>query len=346
MNKLCIGFTILVLNWTSACKHLPFATNEYQGDGLPDGTSGELLSIADRHHRRSENQSTRISAEQMELKMARLWSKVDSLEATIRQQDAKVRVLERGMVLGLVPESLKESFARNSAQVPAENLNSEVDESTDLKMTRSSASGDLSGDSKNHLNEERDLGNLNYRLTNNRAQENSADESPALGNRLASSNRQPSLEARVPGEAFGKAGPAITASTVGPEQREAFQKALASAHDHFRSGRYGRSVVEFADLGQQFPGLTRNGLHRYWIALSWVRLKEYNTAQQQFLDFINDYGESPWLPRVKLELARLEWQLGMRDGARSRLSRIVREYPYEDVAELARMELKSLEARL
>lgn len=129
----------------------------------------------------------------------------------------------------------------------------------------------------------------------------------------------------------------------GESNNEEYQKAIASAHDQFRAGRYGRSIVEFTEVGKRFGEEIDRGSHKFWIAKSWAALKEFNTARQSFINFIDQSAKSPWIPRAKLELSRVEWRLGLRDTAVKRLKEIIEKYPFEDAAEMAKMELDQLE---
>ncbi len=44
---------------------------------------------------------------ELELKYAKLWTKVDDLDRLIRKQRQRIRVLEKGLLLGIIPEELK-----------------------------------------------------------------------------------------------------------------------------------------------------------------------------------------------------------------------------------------------
>jgi TolA-binding protein len=130
------------------------------------------------------------------------------------------------------------------------------------------------------------------------------------------------------------------------EENEKYQAALASAHDHFRAGRYGRAIVEYSDIDKVYGDRVEGGMPLYWIARCWINLKEYNTARQQLADFLKQNPGSPWSPRAKLELARVEWKLGLGETALQRFREIIQQHPYEDAAEMAKMELQNLDKSL
>ncbi len=241
------------------------------------------------------------AAEEQELKLAKLWSRVDELEEEQFRQKERIRVLEKGITLGLVPEELKGGPKAEGK---------EGKEGKDGK-------GDKAAKGRHH---------------GSKAQEGevaSVDESPDV----------PDLPPAAKPEKAEGAGPAQI-------DHEKYQSALASAHDHYRAGRYGRAIVEYSEIAKQYGDQVEGGMPLYWVAMCWSNLKEYNTARQHLIDFLKDYAKSPWAPRAKLQLARVEWQLGMQETALQRLREIIQDHPYEDAAEMAKMELETLDKKL
>lgn len=223
---------------------------------------------------------------EQELKLAKLWARVDEMEEQQSRLKEKVRVLEKGFMLGLVPEELKGGGAGgNSVPPKAPEKKEPVDLSVELEPL--------------------------------------AKKAPP----------KPEPDKPAPGE-------------LSSPEREEYQKLAGSAHDQFRAGRYGRAIVEYSELGKRFGGAVEGGAHRFWIAKSWASLKELNTAKQGFLEFLEQFPTSPWAPRAKLELARVEWRLGLRDTAVKRLHDIIEKHPYEDAAEMAKMEIEQLDKSL
>jgi TolA-binding protein len=223
---------------------------------------------------------------EQELKLAKLWARVDEMEEQQARLKEKVRVLEKGFMLGLVPEELKGGAAGGSSAPPKAPAKQEpVDLSVEL---------------------------------------------------------EPLAQKEPPKPQPGKPAPGKLSST----EQEEYQKLAGSAHDQFRAGRYGRAIVEYSEVGKKFGDAVEGGAHRFWIAKSWAALKELNTAKQGFLEFVEQFPTSPWAPRAKLELARVEWRLGLRDTAVKRLHDIIEKHPYEDAAEMAKMEIEQLDKSL
>lgn len=208
------------------------------------------------------------TAEEIELKIAKLWSRVSQLEEQIFRQREKVRVLEKGLMLGLVPEEMKE-------------------------------------------------------------------EDPYAHTPLLSEPPPPEPKKREQ-----------PASPLSAEEAKEYQAGLGKAHDLYRAGRYGVAIKAFTDVDEKFGEKMPDGVSKYWIAKCWVHLKEYSIAHQILVDFTKLYSGSAFLPRAKLEMARIQIHQGLRETAIENFRTIIEEYPYEDAAEMAKMELQRLENTL
>ena len=226
-----------------------------------------------------------------ELKLARLWARVDELEEQSLRNKERIRVLEKGIMLGLVPEELKGSANKKTAPTIKAPL---YETEPPVKPTE---------------------------------KQPEKSEKPKAEHDEAEDGKEP---------------PADAASVVNKAENASYQAALASANELYRSGRYGRAIVEYDKIGKDFAGKVDGGMHKYWIGKCWSNLKEYNTARQILAEFVTEHASSPWLPRAKLELARVEWKAGMQDTALHRFKEIIQAYPYEDAAEMAKMELENL----
>jgi TolA-binding protein len=68
---------------------------------------------------KSKERKPRASTnEELELKDAKLWARMDSLEAELTRQKQRFAVLEKGLMLGLIPEELKQSEDHASTSNP------------------------------------------------------------------------------------------------------------------------------------------------------------------------------------------------------------------------------------
>ncbi len=237
--------------------------------------SDDPVTASDKPNGATPAKTKTSTLEEQELKIARLWARVDEMEEEQFRQKERVRVLEKGLTLGLLPEEMKQEAPKEAKVEKAPEPVPEVKEPIVEKP----------------------------------------------------------VEAAKPG-------------ALAPEAQEQYKNALASAHAHFSAGRYGRAIVEYSDVGKKFGEQVEGGMHRYWIAKSWMSLKEFNTSRQAFAEFIQDFPASPWAPRAKLDLARVEWKLGLQETALQRFREVIEKHPYEDAAEMAKMELEQLDKTL
>ena len=220
--------------------------------------------------------------DERELKLARLWSRVDELEEDQRQFKEKLKLLERGLTLGIIPDELKDSSYSHDQK----------------KLSVSSETKSDLSHPKSHLTKK----------------DKKSIESQSM--------------------------------PLSPQEEKEYQDALAVAHEQFRAGRYGRAIVEFDSLGKRWGERVPGGAYLYWVGKSWIQLKEYNTARKVLEEFLTNQSRSPWVPRAKLELARIEWKLGQNQTAIGKYREIIRDYPYEDAAEMAKMELSQVDKAL
>jgi len=270
------------------------------------------------------------SIQELELKNARLWTRVDELEEKVTRQRERLKILERGLMLGILPDELKGSGeessrtgSKNNSKAPLDPAGHVSDSSASsvLRDALASAESDAAAVKKNGP----------------ATAKGGSDGAAPVG---AAGSVESSAAAASADSA------SASAAKLSPKEQEEYQRLLGSAHDHYRAGRYGKAVVEFSEIGKVFGDLVDGGMHRFWIARSWIGLKEFQTARQQLTEFLRDFPASPWAPRAKLELARTEFQLGLKEKSLQRLREIIQTHPYEDAAEMAKMELNNLQKAL
>jgi TolA-binding protein len=274
---------VALLASQAACKSLMF----WQDDESPAAEPVAAEPASDNAKPAAGARPKGATYEELELKLAKTWARVDELEEEQYRQKEKLRVLEKGLTLGLLPEELEHEEAAPKKKAPAVEL--EAVAAVD------------------------------------------ADKGAKEGKDAEAKAAEPA---------------GATAPLTKEEEEETYQKMLASAQDQYRAGKYGRAIVEFSEMGKTFGKRTAGGLHLYWIAKSWIGLKEYTTARQHLQEFMTEYPASPWIPRAKLDLAKVEWKLGLQETAIQRFKEIIQTHPYEDAAEMAKMELSNLDKSL
>ena len=246
---------------------------------------------------------TRGDLHRIDLKQAKLWARIDELQDELKRTRERMRVLERGLVLGLVPPEIQNEHAgiKKPMALEVESDSKPLPKKTSSKTAKPNLKGGAKGD--------------------------------ATELSLAPDEEGPKVSR-------GKT------SNLAPEKETDYQQRLAVAQDHFRSGRYGRAIAEYSALGKDYGDRIEGGAHKYWVALSWYHLKEYQTSYNHFMEFLTEYPMSSLVPRAKLDLGRVEVRMGLKEKAMARFKEIMRDFPYEDAAEMARMEAANLEKNL
>jgi TolA-binding protein len=212
--------------------------------------------------------------DQIQYRQAKLWARLDEIEAEQRRQKEKIRIIEKGLVLGLVPQEL------------------------------------------------------------------TLEEAP--------------VEPTIKAEAKTPALPAVDASTeetaaltkIDDESGVEYQRRLGMAQAHYRAGRFGTAIADYEAIEKDFKNAVTDGSCKFWIAMSWGALKENQKSHQAFQEFLTQAPMSSLVPRGKLEMARVEVKMGLREKALDRLKSIMRDHPYEDAAEIAKFEIKKMEQSL
>lgn len=269
---------------------------------------------------------TRGDLQGLELKHAKLWARIDELDNQLKKSKERLRVMERGLVLGLMPPELQ-----------LEQENHPKSHSFTQKGAHQKVAGAKAGSSGNALQKPPQ----GLALTDDEGDE-SAKPIPKKKAGLAGKEKAGTGEKVEPPTAEDGA----PMDLLGQETDEEYQRRLAMAQDHFRAGRFGQAIAEYGAIGKEFGQKVPGGSHKYWIALSWYNLKEYQTAFNTFSEFLTEFPMSALVPRAKLDLGRVELKLGLKDKAMARFREIMRDFPYEDAAEMARMEMNQLQKNL
>jgi TolA-binding protein len=125
-------------------------------------------------------------------------------------------------------------------------------------------------------------------------------------------------------------------NTIADESR---RNILIEAQAHFDSGRFGRAILEYEKLNEDDNQI-------YWVALSWLRLKDFLKAEEGFRKIIEEYPQSRWLARSRFYLAQMDFDQGFQNRALSQMRQIIADYPDEEAAQLARGAISQYERKL
>ncbi len=147
-------------------------------------------------------------------------------------------------------------------------------------------------------------------------------------------------------EVIGTKKDKIVSGPLSKKEEDEYKKFLVTGQDLYRAGRYGKAITTYQEMSKKFSSRPGTGTHRYWLAAAWAELKEYQTSREYYSEFIKGYPENPWIARAKLDLARMDYQEGYRKRALNGYKKIIKEYPYEDASEMARMEIDKMKQAL
>ena len=129
----CLAWSTLFLVFAVGCHSwLPPRSGESLGSGAEQptntdkGTDTPDKVLGSNELRQLEDRPITVTAiDGLELKQARLWARVDELEGMVRAQKARMKLLEKGLMLGVVPEGLEEPLAKKpivETQIEVEKL--------------------------------------------------------------------------------------------------------------------------------------------------------------------------------------------------------------------------------
>ena len=125
-------------------------------------------------------------------------------------------------------------------------------------------------------------------------------------------------------------------------EKEAYGKRLAKARSLFREGRYGKAYLDFSRLDREFPDSLTQGEPKYWLGRCWMMLKEHRSAKRFFETFLEQFAKSPWAASAKFFLAKTELELDLKELAAKHLQEVIRDHPYEGVAEASKQLLQQM----
>ena len=99
--KVALLTAVLLSNF--GCSSLnPFASDDPEVDDLDPAKAQKDAEVVE-----DDPYVKPSSSDEMELKLAKIWARVDELEEESFRQKEKIRVLQKGLMLGVLPEEIK-----------------------------------------------------------------------------------------------------------------------------------------------------------------------------------------------------------------------------------------------
>lgn len=208
-------------------------------------------------------------------RMAKLWTRIDELSHEVSKQKQRIAVLERGLLLGVIPDELRH---------PAEGASHQ-----------------------------------------------------------ASTAKSSAVKIEVP--TIVDVEPKADAPDLAPELKvnEGSEERLLEAQKFFEQAQYGRAIAIYSTIDDNVHAEMS---HRYWMALSWFRLKEYDQATKEFEELERRAPASPWIPRAHYYQAQIDLERGLKQKALKKFQEIIEKYPQEDAAQMARTAVERMEKNL
>lgn len=238
-------------------------------------------------------------AKESELKVSRVWARMDELETELIRQKERMRLLERALVTGIMPDELTKGVEKEKA--------SEQPHTDSPKPVAAPVAA-------------------------------AAPEAPA-----------PVADPSAPVAAAPASTAAASEAALPPAKNldeKSYEEKLSRAHALFSGDHWGQAIAAYGAIAQEFPESMTQGHPIYWIGLSWFHLKEYQLAEKTLTDFLNRYAASPLAPRAHFYLAKTEFQMGLVEKAVSRFRNVIRDFPADEAAKMAKMEISRLDQAL
>ncbi len=246
-----------------------------------------------------------VNNKELELKLTKLWARVDELEGELIRYKEKVRLLEKGLLTGLAPVELTDP----------------------QRHTKDSGSADLS--------------------LQGAADPETPAKDRATKNELAVTAK---LATELPSETIRQqdvtsaGGASSPAASVDPKEGQ-FQADLAKAEKLFQEKHWGQAIAAYGALNV-YPDTLTQGHHLYWTGLSWFNLKEYQLAAKHFDEFIQKFPGDPLVAKAHLHIAKGDLQMGFVEKAVNRLKNVMRDFPTDEAAKMAKWEMNRIEQTL
>jgi tol-pal system protein YbgF len=139
-------------------------------------------------------------------------------------------------------------------------------------------------------------------------------------------------------EAQAPAGESGVTEEPKSEELALYDISLAS----YRDGKYENAMDGFKDFLKRYPKSDRADNAQFWIAESFMALKQYEQAILSYQEVIKKFPEGNKVPNALLRQSAAFWEIKDKTSARLLLKKIVKKYPNSNEAKIAQKRLKTL----
>lgn len=241
-----------------------------------------------------------VNNKELELKLTKLWARVDEMEGDLIRYKERMRLLEKGLLTGIVPAELsrqEKDSAKKKSRVDTMQI------SVDLESP----------------------------VNDPVVQDSSADEIVEANDDEFVPNVATKANASGSGE-------------VGANQAQ-FQEDLAKAEKLFNEKHWGQAIAAYSALNV-YPDEVTHGHHLYWTGMSWFNLREYQLAYKHFEEFIQKFSGDSLVAKAHLHIAKGDLQMGFVEKGVNRLKNVMRDFPTDEAAKMAKWEMSRIEQTL
>lgn len=138
----------------------------------------------------------------------------------------------------------------------------------------------------------------------------------------------------------GGGGAPVAATPARPAGND--QQSYQAAFALIEGRKYDEANRAFTDFLAAYPTSRLADNAQYWLAETFYVRGDYRTALAAFRKVIENYPQSAKLPDALLKVGFCQVELGERDGARTSLQEVMRQYPDTTAARLASQRLDRL----
>lgn len=121
---------------------------------------------------------------------------------------------------------------------------------------------------------------------------------------------------------------------------------LEQAKELYQASRFGLAIADLAVISREFGNDAAEGAVRVWLGKSYLGLKEYRTAGDEFQAYLKGWPSGEYVARTRLDLAKVYVALGLKERARGELRRVIKDFEGNDESEMASLELKNIQGTL
>lgn len=137
-------------------------------------------------------------------------------------------------------------------------------------------------------------------------------------------------------------GASENANNNAPVDEQAAEEAYNAAFNLLKQGKYSESVTGFNDFVKKYNGSKYTDNAWYWLGEAHYVNREYKQSLQAFRTVLKDYKNSPKAPGAMYKVGVIQDEQGNTEAAQSTLAKVIRTYPDDNAAELARKRLKAI----